>query len=178
MSFSRGRSRVRVPRRRKGWNIGPGAPNSVENFGGSANAIVGQGAEATQDGGTLVRLRGSLLWGAGEQSAQGEGWIGAFGIGIVTAEAFAIGSTAMPSPVADVDWDGWIYWTPVQAIQTEVAGGNAEGDIRNEESVDTKAMRKLRQGDTIFAAVEVVTLGTASGSFILAFDSRTLIALP
>ena len=66
----------------------------------------------------------------------------ALGIGIVSADAFAVGSTAMPGPITDPGWD-WMYVNYFGAITgattTEVFEGNAFRNL----VVDTKAMRKI-----------------------------------
>ena len=174
MARSRGFVQTRAARRQKSWETGPGQ-GAVTTSSVSANQILGAGAQAQEDGLTLLRLRGRYSAFLTAVSAINDGYHGAFGIGIVTAEAFSIGVTAVPLPITDVGWDGWIFWSPVQ-LQAHVATAAGETEVSQEMEVDTKAMRKLRLGDTIYAVTELIEVGTAVIS--QAFDSRLLVALP
>jgi len=105
-----------------------------------------------------------------------DGFHGALGIGIVTDDAFAIGVTAVPDPIDDMEWDGWLYhrfWD----IHSRGTFSNDDGHINAVSfEVDSKAMRKMTEGDTLFAIVQVVEAATATGS--IWFDSRALFKLP
>ena len=177
MARSRGRFPVRGNnRRRTAWNVGPGG-TALASIVASGSQILGSGAAATTDGLTLVRTRGRAIFKVQSFTAAGDAFTGAFGIGIVTAEAFAIGITAMPIPVTDLNWDGWLYHSMVQVV----AGDKTAGDVDFTGAtqildVDSKAMRKLRLGDTIFAALELVETGIVDMDFT--FDSRVLVKLP
>ena len=177
-SYGSGRSRaVKGSRRRTGWEVGPG-DSTLTNFASTQSVILGLGAQALLDGLTLVRLRGSFRALLTAVAGANDGFAGAVGIGIVTAEAFAIGLTAMPLPLTDMEWDGWLYYRPfsVQSNTATIADGVNSGGVNLEFPVDSKAMRKLREGDTIFAAAQVVENGTSVMD--IHFDSRILLKLP
>ena len=163
-------------RRRTSWEEGPGGTTLTSSAGSNTN-IVGSGAAANEDGLTLLRLRGRLNAVLAVCSAAGDGFQGAFGIGIVKAPAFAIGITAVPSPITEQNDEDWLYWTPISCH-----GGDATAGSRNwdrsliDTVVDTKAMRKLNAGDTIYSVLEVIEIGTAE--LDLFFDSRILVAIP
>ena len=63
-----------------------------------------------EDLGTIVRFRGQILLQG--SSAADLNVVGAFGIGLVSVEALAIGITAVPTPFSDADWGGWMVWRP------------------------------------------------------------------
>ena len=174
MPRSRGFGPTQAARRRKSWEVGPGQVAETTSSV-SANVILGSGSAATLEGLTLLRLRGMFTAQLRAFAAVGDGFSGAIGIGIVTAEAFAVGVTAVPLPITDVAWDGWIWWEPIQ-LKTHVALAAGEVGTKVVSTVDSKAMRKLRLGDTIFAIVEVTEVGTSI--IAMQFDSRILVALP
>ena len=105
----------------------------------------------------------------------GEGYHAALGIGVCTNDAFAIGVTAVPNPIADADWDGWFYhrFFDLHATTATISDGVNTGRIAWE--VDSKAMRKVTVNDTIFATVETVEVGTSQIEVF--FDSRALFKL-
>ena len=162
-------------RRRTGWEVGPGGtgPTTV-----TANAVdvLGSGSEALQDGLTLVRTRGfieMLLTAAG--SASVTGFSGAIGIGIVTAPAFAIGITAMPAPLDEVDWEGWLWHQFFFLHVGDPTAGDRDTNRLNFE-VDSKAMRKIGTDEVIFAALQSVEQ-VAGETMKVFFDSRLLFKL-
>ena len=138
--------------------------------------VLGGGAQALQSGLTVVRLRGSLLFSLRTAATVADGYSGAFGIGVVKAAAFAIGVTAILTPITESESD-WLYWMPIQLTATATAptwAGSGPATARME--VDTRAMRKLELGDTIYAAAEVTEVGAANLDIM--FDSRILLKLP
>ena len=47
-----------------------------------------------------------------------DGFNGAFGIGLVTRQALAVGVSAVPTPLDEEDWDGWLYQPSPRAKRT------------------------------------------------------------
>ena len=143
----------------------------------SGSQILGLGSQAITEGLTLVRLRGLAQFWLNTGSASGSSAIGAFGIGIAQENQFGVGITAVQKPIADIDWEGWLFWMPIQLslLSSTVQWGNA-GTAAQDILVDTKAMRKLDEGDVVFAIVEIEEVGTIvlEGSFF----SRLLVKLP
>ena len=177
----------RGPRRRTAWGIGPqtGADGSPQAVSASSSVLAAGGASATLEAITLVRLRGELqihLLGAALLT---NGFHGAFGIGIVKTPAFTAGIVSMPTPLIDEDDEGWLYhryFSLISGGPIAAATAATQEDQVNSTSaalrveVDSKAMRKLDVGDTIFAAIEVIEINLADLSW--SFNSRTLVKLP
>jgi len=130
-----------------------------------------------------MRTRGELLLYLKSAAAASNGFTGAFGIGLTTSQAFAIGVTAMPGPITDIDWDGWLYHRVFTMFSGDVIASVAstDSDIVNANSavlkleVDSKAMRKQLEGMTEFCMLETIEAGTGTMQWI--FNSRTLLAL-
>ena len=161
---------TRANKRLTSWGLGPGGVTKLQSTA-VGSTIMGAGASPIHDGLTLVRIRGELLLRL--QTPTTDGFIGAFGIGMCTASAFAIGVTAVQTPIADDQWDGWIYhrfW----ALDGEAAGGD---DVVLRVEVDSKAMRKLTDDTVIYACIERAT-ETMVATIDQFFNSRILLKLP
>ena len=171
--FSQGHTR---PRRTTEWGFGPGG-NTVQIFSASGEAILGSGISADEEV-TIVRLRGLLsCYLTTTVAGVNEGFHGAVGIGICTEDAFGVGTTAMPDPLADLAWDGWMWHSffDIHANTSTLSDGVNAVSASQRIEVDSKAMRRLMESDVLFAKVEVVEAGTASMG--LFFESRVLIKL-
>ena len=177
------RSFSRSPSRKTSWDLGPktstdGATQPVTT---SSIVVASQGVQILVDGETHVRLRGALNLFLTLCDAAGNGFTGAFGVGIVNVKAFAAGTGSLLAPLSEEDWDGWIYHRyfglfaggPIAAATAmdQTSAVNPTSAALNVE-VDSKAMRKLKLDDVIYAAIEVVEVGTAAMEF--GFNSRTL----
>ena len=178
--MSNGRSRGRrfpIPRRRKGWEEGPGQQGAQSTIATSTSVIMASGAQVLFDGFTLLRLRGSFTASLSASSVASGGFSGAVGVGICEQSAFAIGVTACPTPITEQDWDGWLFWEAfnVTTITATIGDGVNSTSLIVRIPVDSKAMRKLNTGDTIYAVVQVAEVGTAILN--THFDSRILLAL-
>ena len=127
---------------------------------------------------TIVRIRGMLSFYLDLSTAAGDGFNGAFGMGIISADAFGAGSAAFPGPFFDADWPGWIvhrYWH-LHGIAAQSQGAdvpvNAFADVQHLE-LDSKAMRKQGANEILFGMVETaVETGTAGMRFVA--DTRIL----
>ena len=178
------RQRGSFPARRQGhnpteWNEGPGTDGLT---GGklqisAAGSVVGVGTAPTVGGFTIVRLRGEAQLVLDMTQGADEGALLAIGIGIVTAEAFAVGLTAMPDPSigADADWDGWMYHRFVQmGISATIVQGEVDQQSIARFEVDSKAMRKIQVGE-VLALVLGMADEEGSVQATLRFTSRILI---
>jgi len=174
--FSRGRLPTRGSRRQTGWEEGPGGDLAPELFTASSSVILGSGVAALSDGLTVVRLRGELQAYMTAVVAANDGYSCAVGACIVSNDAFAIGVTAVPTPIEDMDWNGWLYhrFFHVHSVSTAVTATDSSLVLRFE--VDSKAMRKIAVNETLCMVMEVLERGTASLS--VWFDSRILLKLP
>ena len=180
----RGSNRVNVaPRRRTGWSLGPGDVGAG-SFTSSSSQVLGLGAAAQGDGLTVARIRGEFMAYLHAAAAINDGYVGAVGIGLTTQSAFAIGITAVPTPITDLDWDGWL-WHSFFALKSGgvIAAAVAGDQLQVNDTaaavrlpVDTKAMRKITSEGLIYAAAEVTESGTAS--MRIHFNSRMLSMLP
>jgi len=181
----RSRSPTRSPRRKTSWIIGPrtGANGSLQSIISSVKTVATIGV-TTVDGETLIRTRGQLLLFLRSATASNNGFTGAFGIGMVTDQAFTAGIASMPGPLNDDEWDGWLYHNYFAVFASSVIAAEVSNadDFANTQSavlrmeIDSKAMRKTKSKQVMFAALEVEETGVADMSWF--FNSRQLFKLP
>ena len=185
MARSRGFHPARSQKRLSAWTVGPqdiltSLSSSSITAWSSGVGLTGSGQEVT-----AVRIRGSFTALLRAASAPENGFRCTIGIGKVTSAAFAVGVTALPSPLdGEPDWDGWMYHQFFQLIGSSIIDGSVmdSEDVVNATSavyradIDTKAMRKLQSDEIIMGVIEVAEIGTATMSF--SADTRMLIKLP
>ena len=165
-------------RRATSWTFGP---TQVPADLSAAGAAVWPLATGTiEDGTTLIRTRGVFSAVLTAVGTIGDGFTNAaIGIGITTEEAFVVGGTpSVPHPLADDDWEGWIYHKIIGAFRgssTTPLGRSPMEAVRFD--IDSKAMRKWEDGMVIFGITEVATeVGVAT--LQVQGDTRILVKLP
>jgi len=175
-------------RRKTSWEIGPqtGVDGASISLTSSASVLANGGAISSLDGLTLVRLRGSLNIFLTIAGAAGDGFHGAFGVGVVNENAFTAGIASVLTPITDESWDGWIYHRyfgifaggalAISTAADQQAQVNSNSACLHIE-VDSKAMRKLDAKQTVYASLEIIELGAAS-VMEWSFNSRILVKLP
>ena len=117
---------------------------------------------------TLVRTRGH--WKIRPATFSGAVQIirAALGLIVVSADAFAIGVTAMPGPIDNAEND-WIVWSP---LALSVPAAAITGQLSDADAViDSRGMRKLKGGDVLAVVIDVVS-DVAGGSFDISYLFR------
>ena len=170
-SFLTSRS-VRGSRRKVSWTVGPNGSSGLITT--ASTVVFPTGLQALVDDLTLVRMRGEIAFSiTGTNIRDGFDAI-AVGMAVVTENAFGVGVTAVPAPLTDINWDGWLFhWSGSMAAMLAAAENEA---TQYRLVIDNKAMRKMHESDVIVAVIEVATeTGTASLEAIL--NTRTLFKL-
>ena len=159
-TFQRGRS----TRRQTHWTeISGGVAISGTLVTLLATATPAHGGE------TVVRIRGLLTLALESATSVGDGIFGAFGIGVVTAAAAAVGVGSIPTPLTEAGWDGWMlhrYFDLRRAL-----GVGSPGEFTRLE-LDSKAMRKMNADDRLVFVSDVIEDGAISASLL--FRTRVL----
>ena len=160
-------------RRRTSWDSGP---NGILSPASTIVSGFPTGVGPAVDGLTLIRTRASLSLLLLTSSVAQGGFQWAFGIAIVTAKAFGIGATAIPGPLTEIDWDGWLmHLQGVLKSPTGTIGDMGSARVLNFE-LDSKAMRKFPVETRMVGMFETVEVGTASMHAEL--RTRQLVKLP
>ncbi len=123
---------------------------------------------------TVVRARG-ILHAASDQSVATEFWHATFGFAVVSDQAVAIGVTALPTPDTDRESDLWFVYEELASqfeFKTAVGFDATAGILK---SWDSKAMRKVEEGQDI--AVVTETSAVSAGGALFMSAGRVLIKL-
>ncbi len=118
---------------------------------------------------TVVRVRGQVSLQVA--TAADLSIVGAFGMGVVSQEAFNAGVASIPEPFSDGDWGGWFVWRSFSyRWEFSDASGNVAMPWNFE--IDSKAMRKIEANEVIVFVAE-----SQSGAFSISTPLRVLIKL-
>ena len=167
--------RSAAPRRKTSWLFGPAGNSGAIST--STSVLFPIALQSAQDGLTIVRIRGEILLYMTSGDGTTTGFEVAVGIGIANENAvLTVGVTAVPNPLTDAEWDGWMqYWTgDVRAASTTIT--NSEGVSAARITIDSKAMRKFRSSDVLFGCIQ--TVETTSAIMSSHLRSRVLVKLP
>jgi len=111
---------------------------------------------------TIVRTRGAW-YVESDQSAAGESQHVGLGYAVVSDQASAIGVTAVPTPFTDDGSDLWFVYEEI--MQTQEGGTTTEflSPRGRFETFDSKAMRKVEDGQDMVIVLENSSLGDGVG---------------
>ena len=104
---------------------------------------------------TILRVR-TMLGVGSDQVIASEQQIGAFGMIIVTDDAFAAGASAIPGPVSDPSADWFVYQPFIQSFQFDTAAGFDHAAF-HQYDVDSKAKRVLEATETVAIMIELAS---------------------
>ena len=153
------------------WGVGTGG-SALSNIAASSTFIVGSGLQTVGSELTLLRTRGLIDLFLTSATSAGDGYFGAFGIGVFTDQAFTAGVASLPSPLTEAFSNAWLYHQYLSVHAGEAGGLSGGGEAHQRIDVDSKAMRKFDANQVMVAVVELVEIGTAVAN--LFFDSRIL----
>jgi len=158
---------ARGARRSTSWLTGP---QLVSTATGTVGTIQGftTGLQILDEGVTLVRTRGEVLFRVTAAAGVGDEMGGAVGIAIASENAFGVGITAIMDPFVDSEWDGWLWHSFFR-----VGGLVNDGAGFQRIEIDSKAMRKVAALDVLYGVIKVETeIGTVT--LVMAADTRML----
>ena len=115
---------------------------------------------------TIVRTRGQL-WVQSDVSNAQERPFGAMGFSVVSDQAAAVGVTALPAPISNEDSDLFFVYESWQAATVVSDAGFTNPMYQY--SFDSRAMRKIEDGDAIVVVLENAALGGIGAQYILKF---------
>jgi len=120
---------------------------------------------------TIVRTRGVVVVRT-DQIAASEDVDLAYGQVVVSDQAVAIGITALPTPSTDSDSDLFFVYERLMNSFFFGTGVGFDGKMFVEREIDSRAMRKVEDGQDLVAVAET---GVSSSGVVFAQFSRTLI---
>ncbi len=109
-----------------------------------------------------------------DQTAASEFYQAALGMAVVSDQAVAIGITAVPTPFTDMGSDLWFLHQILQGDFTFLSGVGVMEIGGQLKDVDSRAMRKVEDGQDLVGIVETSSLSTGA---VAGFAGRQLIKL-
>ncbi len=164
------RTRTSSSRRQVTW-VGSADQNYVAVATG-ANVIL-QSFDAFANGmekPTITRVRGQVSVGPQAGSADLD-IVGAWGMAIVSNQAFAAGQASIPGPFDEDGWDGWLahgYFSMKLDVTTDVG----RLLIDRVQEIDSKGQRKVSDNETI-----VIMAESNTGAFDISLQFRMLLKM-
>ena len=119
---------------------------------------------------TVLRTYTELML-VSDQAAAIETQILGWGWAVVSDEAVAIGVTAVPTPITDIESDLWFQHKVLMADESNLTDRTKSGGFA---SLDSKAMRKVESGQDLVGVAELSTVGSG---FVVSVAGRMLIQL-
>ncbi len=168
MAVQRHRSRGFQKSARLTTWIGP-ADQGFVNVAAGANAIIS--SVSFEDPLTVMRVRGMVSVIPQVFNADLT-IVGAYGLAVVSTEAFVAGAASIPGPWDDPDWGGWFVWRSF-GFRLEFGTAVSLNFIPWQFEIDSKAMRKISPNETMVTMAE-----GQSGAFALFSGVRKLVKLP
>jgi len=124
---------------------------------------------------TIIRTRGQLHCRSDQQGAS-ESYGGSYGVAVVSDQAVAAGITAVPTPTVDSDSDLWhVYEFLIGRFNFGSSASFADVGITR--IVDSKAMRKVEDGQDMVEVIEGPGTGITATGCVMSGFVRTLVKL-
>ena len=165
--------RAGVMRRENLWFFQPMAITTLAAANSAAIVTVLNAAALALRPFTVVRTRG-IMHLRSDQSAASENYIASLGFAVVSEQAADIGITAVPTPETDRGSDLWFVFESLAGrfeVTTDI--GRVEQGIWRD--VDSRAMRKVEDGQDLVQVVENSALSAAGSTMTTGF--RQLVKL-
>jgi len=122
---------------------------------------------------TVVRTRG-VFSHASDQVAAVERQVTSLGMAVVSDQAVAIGVTAVPTPEADRESDLFFVYETLQSRFVFVTAAGFDAQSMTSLYYDSKAMRKVEDGQDIVVVLETASISNGVDAVI---SGRMLIKL-
>ncbi len=153
----------------KSWTAIPSTQSVI-----ITDSTVSGGGLAFSEPATILRCRGEILVHLESTLAAGDAVKFAFALGVISSDAFTLGATAMPDPSGDADYP-WVYWTEITLTTEEVTVADWMGYTWLRIPVDSKAMRKMKPGETFCWIMQRTDLGGNPPAVVDIAQTRVLI---
>ena len=120
---------------------------------------------------TVVRTQLLVMWES-DQVVTSERPHGAMGMVVVTDQAVAVGTTAVPGPISEPD-ASWLVYQGLMDSFIDATSVGFQGNSGPQYAVDSKAMRKVEANQDLIMVVE----NRATVGAIFTVEGRILIKL-
>ena len=139
-------SRVLRPGKKIDFKQWVGVPTGSQNVTADGT-FVGPGILNFLEPGTILRVRGRIQVGFNQAGlAATDLAVLTFGLGVFSTDAVTLGVTALPDPAAEPEYP-WMWYGSVAMFSP--SADTADPRIQQVLVVDTKAMRKVKPGESL-----------------------------
>jgi len=140
----------------------------------SANQTTISGSLAFTVPATILRFRGYVAAMFDESMQAGDQLILTFGLGLFSTDAVALGATAMPEPANEPEFP-WIWWKEMRLDAFAAAAVSTYGSTNQRYEVDSRAMRKVKPGESFAFVVQATGAQGAPVTLVDIGQTRVLI---
>jgi len=149
--MARGRTFVRTGKKIdfKQWD---GIPGLIAEVTGTSTTLAGALSFTTPA--TLLRFRGYVGAMFDETMQAGDQMDLVFGLAIISTDAFNAGPGGVPDPASEPEFP-WIWWKGMRLDAFSASAQNAYGSTNQRYEMDSKAMRKIKPGETVVMVTQV-----------------------
>jgi len=123
---------------------------------------------------TILRCRGFVQANFDETQQVGDRMILTWGLGIVSTDASIAGSASMPDPAGEAEYP-WMWWNTLVLRSNLAAGINSWGSSNQRLDIDTKAMRRVKPGQSLVMVIEASGASGAPVTEVITSQIRVLI---
>ena len=100
-------------------------------------------------------VRSLIHWGVrSDQTGASENFASALGVCVVSDQSAAIGVTAIPTPFTDIGLDLWLLHAMITGRFEFVSGVGFEANSLEQKTVESRAMRKVEDGQDVAIVLE------------------------
>ena len=171
----RARSRAVSGRRPTTW-LGFADTDFVAVAANSTSIVtaIGEATWASFPEPTIVRIRGMLDVMVNPVGANNDDVRWGAGLGMISAQAFAAGASAVHAPLSNSDWGGWMWWATGVMRQRSTYSEFSAPQAGVSVVIDSKAMRKVENDSLLVCVVETLN-GAGSAGVLISAAARVLV---
>ena len=125
---------------------------------------------------TILRICGSHFCELDATMQVGDQMVVTYAIGIVSTDAAVLGATAIPDPFDEYEYS-WLYLREVHLHAQKAAAVDAWGPAAQWFDLDTKAMRKVKPGQSLIWYTQLSGATGAPVTFVQGSALRVLLGL-
>jgi len=153
----------------KQWDAAPGLIVETQAAG-----LLVSGSLAFSIPATLLRFRGYISASFDETKQVGDRLILTTGVAILSTDAVTAGAASLPDPATEPEFP-WIWWGEFRLDSFFAGAVDGSGPGWQRYEIDSKAMRKIKPGESLVTIVEITNVIGAPVTLIDVGQLRVLI---
>ena len=172
---SRFRRQTKIARRLKVWVGSQSSRFQMANSVIAVQTIIDEASLEIQGKPTVARIRGTWnAWHDHSAAAATSSMMVACGITLVSTKSATVGSTALSSPLTNIEWP-WLWWDATVVGTEVVTAVGVESATCSNRMIDSKAMRKVPPAHTMVFVIETGPALEGAPDANIAFALRILL---